>query len=560
MVANWSPVAEASKALTDTRLREQQAGSIVSIDPAATQTLGDRVSFLYLGTVADGFPAWGSAPTARDRKMREFIVSGAESMTTGAFATIIARNCGFSWALDGPPATVARVYDILHSANQGAGWLDWVAKTTLDILTCDKGTFTHLIRKEDNPTSPVIGIEYLDSIYCFSTGDPLTPVVYLDYVSNKWHKLKWYQVIHLTEMPAGIAELPGLQICAMTRILRAAQLYKNIVTYQEEKTGGRFTRAIHMISGIQQKQLDDALMLQNERADAQLLTRYMKPLVIAAVDPEHPPAIASFEMATLPDGFDPEQYFKLFMTVLSMGLLSDYQEFAPLPGGNLGTSTQSEILHLKSRGKGPGLFMKWVTHALNNHGVMPRSVTFRYDEQDIAAEKEKAAVAAVRATTRSTMILNGEIDSQGARQMAVDSGDLPKAIFQQMGQVDITGETRLDTTSDTTQHEDGDGPSIEGTTMQQDGRQGGKALSPARIALEEEGQEAILRVLGGLQREITTELRKTDPEPVKVHIEPQEVKIVVESVAPSPPLEPRKKKQIVKRDDKGRITEIETVE
>ena len=74
------------------------------------------------------------------------------------------------------------------------------------------------------------------------------------------------------------------------------------------------------------------------------------------------------------------------IAVLALAFLVDYQEFAPLPGGNLGTSAQSQVLHMKSRGKGPGLFMKLFAHFMNFGGVLPRSVTFEWDEQDVCWE------------------------------------------------------------------------------------------------------------------------------------------------------------------------------
>jgi hypothetical protein len=117
--------------------------------------------------------------------------------------------------------------------------------------------------------------------------------------------------------------------------------------------------------------------------------------------------------------------------------LTDYQEFAPLPGGNLGTSAQSYILHMKSKGKGPALFQKVMSHFLNFR-VLPDNVEFRFDEPDPDAEKEQVEIAKLRAEERAVRIQSQEITPAVARQMAKDSGDLAPEVFDAMGGLDMT--------------------------------------------------------------------------------------------------------------------------
>jgi len=216
---------------------------------------------------------------------------------------------------------------------------------------------------------------------------------------------------------------------------------RNITLYKEEKTGGRFTRAAHILLGVTQDQINDALEKMTARADASGLLRYMQPLVVAARDPEARLDLKTLELASLPDGFDEEKTFKQYIAIIAMAFLSDYQDFAPLPGGNLGTSAQSEILHLKTRGKGPALFRKLVTHMLN-HKILPKAVEFEFEEQDIGAEEDEAKVRKLRAETRAIQIKSEELTPEAARQLAVDIGDIPQELFEKLGGEDVTpGET-----------------------------------------------------------------------------------------------------------------------
>lgn len=398
--------------------------------------------FWFVQQAADEIPPWGWSPTYRDRMLRAMVTT--ESTLAGAFGTIIARNAAFDWKVDGPGAAVNRAHDILENANAGKGWLDFIIKFCWDYYCTDKGAFVAIVREADDPRSPCIGIETLDSVMCWHTGNIEEPVVYCD-ANGKYHRLKWYQVFTAAEMPAPHERLFGMQYSAMTRVLRAATLFRNVQQYLEEKTGGRFNRAINVVSGVQKSELEAAMNNQQSLADARGLKRYITPVVLATLNPQIKPEVATLELAALPDNFDAEEEFKRYLTMLSMGLLTDYQEFAPLPGGGLGTSAQSEILHAKTRGKGPGLFMKMMEHRLNFSGVLPRSVQFSYAEQDIETERTEAEVKKLRAEARKVMIDNGEIDASGARQLALDAGDIPQELFDQMNNGDVTGAERTDT-------------------------------------------------------------------------------------------------------------------
>src|SRR3990170_4702742 len=85
---------------------------------------------------------------------------------------------------------------------------------------------------------PAIGIAHLDAGHCMRTSDPEYPVIYTDR-NGALHKLGWWQIIPLVEMPSTIEELNGIGYCALTRILRAAQILRNISVYEDEKIGGR---------------------------------------------------------------------------------------------------------------------------------------------------------------------------------------------------------------------------------------------------------------------------------------------------------------------------------
>lgn len=394
----------------------------------------------FVAQAADEFAAWGAQSSkVRDKQLRAFI--GTESQFTSALGIVITRNSAFNWELEGEPRSADRVHQILTEANMGEGWENFIAKVSLDLYTQDAGSFVEVVRDGALPTSPLIGINHLDSARCWHTGDPLKPVIYQD-VKQKFHLLNWWNVVTLSEMPTAIEGLYGLQWCAETRLMMAAQIMRNIAIYKKEKSGGRNTRAIHLVQGLTTEQVNDAIGDLKNRADAEGFMRYMQPVVIGSHDPQATLDVKTLELASLPDGFDEKTAFDQYVNMIAMAFQSDYQEFAPLPGGNLGTSMQSQVLHMKSRGKGPGLFMKLIKNMMNNR-ILPKNVRFSFEEQDLDAEQAQADISKTRAEARKMRIEAGELTAEEARQIAVDNGDLPQALFEATPATDISPPERV---------------------------------------------------------------------------------------------------------------------
>lgn len=384
---------------------------------------------IELATVADSFTPWGRDPIRRDRELRSFWPT--EPVLASAIFSITIRNAAFSWTLEGPPSTVDAVQHILHTADLGRGWQSFVVKVVTDLFTQDNGAFIEVIRERDAPDSPVLGLGHLDAGKCRRTGDPEFPVNYIDR-NSVIHRMAWYQVAPLAEFPSPIESMNGMQLCALSRCLRAAQLLRDISVYQTEKVSGDNPNAIHLVSGVSSAAITDA-MNQHKLNQAQRgMTRYIIPAVIASLDPNASVSSAQIDLKSLPDGFDVEVAMKWYINQLALAFGADYQDFAPLPGGNLGTSAQSAILHQKSRGKGPAFFMKMMEYAFNFQGLIPQNVTFNYDEQDVQAEAEQAELASVRGETLDEHVMSGILTEDAARQIMLDEGLISQEVFDSL--------------------------------------------------------------------------------------------------------------------------------
>lgn len=383
--------------------------------------VGTSDIIMSFATVADDIMAWGSNVKIRDQQLRQFWPT--EPRTASAIFSITAKYSGFKWALQGPARVVGIYQEMLQTVENGAGWNYLWMKLLQDIFTQDNGAFIEVIRATDDPQSPCVSLNHLDSSRCQRTGHKMTPVLYYDQVGVA-HLLKWYQVIPLEEMPSPIEILHGVQVCALSRILRAAQIMRDISVYKREKVSGRFNRGMFFVSGVQQKSINDSIRNQSLSANGQGLTRFVTPPIIASLDPTSTVKVDQIDFASLPDGYDEKQTLEAYIADLALAFGGDYQDFAPLPTGASGSSGQSRMLHQKSIGKGSHLFMTFVTQIMNYRGILPQNVQFRYTETDMSEDSQRLDMQSVRAKTVQVYIMSGIVTPEVGRQILADAGDL----------------------------------------------------------------------------------------------------------------------------------------
>jgi hypothetical protein len=402
-------------------------------DPTYTQGLGVHPLIMTIASYADSIPVWSTQPGERDKYLRAFWPT--EPTLAGAVFATVSRNASFQWEITQtdfskpkPKNTIRAVERMLmQRSNRGRGWINYRQKIMEDLCTQDNGAFHELVREKDSPNSPVLAINHLDSAKCFRTGDPEAPVIYTDMLGRQ-HVLKWWNVIPESLFPSAIEESYDVQYSPVTIALLAAQILRDIAIYKKEKVSGGNSRAIHFVTGVSQDTIDDSKAWSREQNMNMGLIRYSDPIVVPTLDPSHPVHVETIQLASLPDSFDEDSTFKWYIVQLANAFGVDYQELAPLPGGNLGSSQQSSMLHQKTQGKGPALSIAMTEWMLNNNGILPDTVKFSYREHDLSAEKDKAEARFTRDKSRSLLINSGVIDPQGALELAVRDGDIPEYV------------------------------------------------------------------------------------------------------------------------------------
>lgn len=401
-----------------------------------------------IANVASAFPSWGENFLKRDELLREFWIK--ESILASTVYSVSARNAGFKWHIvpsdptkNKPKQTIQAASRLLASSDRGGGWIQLITKTCVDFYTQDNGAFWEIIRAAPgNPSAPVINIAHLDSARCERTGNPRVPVIYTDRAGRR-HKLMWYEVRTIEEFVSPVEQTYNRQYCAVTRALLAAQILRDIAIYKREKVSGQFSRAVHLVAGVTNQELQTALALNTQQAMNANLMRYVQPVIATAVDPTSKLDHVQIDLASLPDAFNEETTFKWYIAQLALAFGVDYQELAPLPGGNLGSGQQSQILHMKTQGKGPALVMGILSNLLNNTGLLPATVKFQFIEDDLQANRDRSEARFTRSKDRAFRINSGEIDLIAARQLAIEDGDLPEWMADAIEERNLAAPTQM---------------------------------------------------------------------------------------------------------------------
>jgi len=445
-------------------------------ETAPTGWGGSQIFLFQMALKADEAPLWWTVQ--RDAWLRSFWQTAP--FLPGVIYSIAARNAAFRFEFTGPEEQVQYSKDLCAQADLGAGWQSFVMKLTQDLLTQDNGAFIEVIRParvrtkkgllqavkargsdgemewfqvyrnqiepidleeykvEDSPVDQPLGIAHLDAGRCQRTGDIDYPVVYTDRKNQK-HKLAWWQVITLEDMPSPQEDMNNVGFCAVSRILRAAQILRDVAIYKQEKVSGRFAGSV-WVTNVDATRVTDAVKQAKVNADQLGLSRYMPPIIASLLDPQADPKAIEIALASLPDGFDEEVALRWYITELALGTGTDYTYLAPLPGQGLGTATQVETMARQTKGKSSRIFMNTLEFKFRYHRLLPGQVDMNFVEVDAEEQETKDAATQRRAETRAICIQSGEITPQVARQIAVDQGDLEPDYLDMMEEEEVTSE------------------------------------------------------------------------------------------------------------------------
>ncbi len=296
-----------------------------------------------------------------------------------------------------------------------------------DYLLTDMGMVVEKARQSSARGSRISGLFHLDALRCYPTGDPNKPIVYWSYYGG-YHLLDAEDVIRITDMPSPRVELRGYGFCSASRAWATILKLAAVEVYFREKITGTRNLAIHIVNGVSDKQMRDALNSSEEMRNERGFVLYKGSTIIPMTEMAATPTVVTIPLAEVPDGFNVTEERTDAYRRYAHSIGMNVEEFVPAAAGlNTGLSTQ--IRDEGIAGQGMAAFDKNWELALT-HTALPGSTTFYMGtNEDWRDQKMKAEAQKARADMLNVYVQAGAISAMQMLNAGVDSGDLDQAFL-----------------------------------------------------------------------------------------------------------------------------------
>lgn len=398
-----------------------------------------------VGAAADGIPPWSLWPNMRDAYLATFWKS--ESILGGALYSMESKVSTLGFEFKGKHKNTKAYYQKLAGeAHDGIGLSQIFQLTVHSLLTCDNGAFWYLHgagRSSAQLRGRVVDIRFLDSAQCWRTFDPDHPVCYFNPFTGTYHYLHKSRVVMMSSMmqPNELGRKVGF--CVVSRVLEAARIMRDIRLFKSEKVGGRPSRGIFFVNGMNRKQMEQALSGAELEDDNVGYFRYKGVDVLAQLNKELKGEL--FNLANLPDGFNEKDDTQLYVNTVALASGTDSREFWPATTSGA-TKADADVSDRKSKGKGIGDILRTLRWAMNWRVLGKDSGTqFDFDDIDLDEMMSRATVNKTKADTYKVAVDMGAVIPEEARAMMINDGALDAAVL-----ADLAASTNYDEASPVT--------------------------------------------------------------------------------------------------------------
>lgn len=355
-----------------------------------------------------------------------------EPILAGAVYSMVAKMQSMNWKVEGGRNNTARVSEMLARARYmwGFDWPGFIGSTATDFYTQDNGFYWDVTRASE--WGMLTDMAHIDAQCCVLTGNANYPMYYRSAITSDDHWYRPDEFIHATSLNLPRERDMGIGICAVSRAARAAKLLMALHDYDSEKLSNLPPEGIAAVTGLTDREFRQAIaMWQAERKKS---NSYTFPQVLWLVG-SNPGATVSIDMASfssIPESWDRETVVQQYVNTLALCFGVDAREFWSMSTAALGTAAETEVQHLKARGKGGGEFISIVESALN--GELPDNVQFKFDTQDIEEDMVNAQYAQTVIDAYIKLIYppnnliatESVLDMQTFKRILADKGVLPE--------------------------------------------------------------------------------------------------------------------------------------
>lgn len=316
-----------------------------------------------------------------------------EPILAGAVYSMTAKMAALRWTMTGRRNKSLESARILSRAAVMGGydWGAYISSGANDFYTTNRGFFTETAKNGDPLTGSLSDIGHIDALNCILTGNSEYPMQYVSMTTGQSLRFRPGEYFHFASMPSPREMDLGAGFCAVDRSLRAATLLMGLHDYDEEKLNNLPPEGVAAVSGLTMQEFQDALEIWRAARERDESLTFPQVLWLLGSQPESEVKVNFNAFSQMPESFDRKTVIEQYVQTVALDFGVDVREFWSISSGALGTAGESEIQHLKAKGKGPGEFITTTERHIN--GELPEGVDFAFDTQDIEEDANAAAVA-----------------------------------------------------------------------------------------------------------------------------------------------------------------------
>lgn len=356
----------------------------------------------------------------REWQLRRYFRHDYNTIFPSAISGLSKRLQSMNWKLKGDNEEwVAFYQDVLWNAEFGAGWDVFISKLVEDYSVLDGGAYVELIGP-GNPNEPmtsngVTGISVLDGLRCEPTDDPNYPVIFMD-AYGVLHVIPITRVVRMVDTPDSDVMSYGYGQSALSRCIATVQREILMNRYIEQQLDDNPPPGLMLFKNISDQALEEAFIKLDKERETDHGSKWGNVVKLFGAMAEVDIDVQSVNFAQPPEKFDYIEYKNLAVKEIALAVGLDIQDLWELTGNRIGSATQSEVLHEKSKGRAIGRLVKSIERLINQ--ALPEELEFEFEYIDTAEEEKRATIAQMWATTISTIAPT--IGEQAARQLLAD--------------------------------------------------------------------------------------------------------------------------------------------
>lgn len=324
---------------------------------------------------------------------RDFILDKfvkLEPILAGAVYSMTTKAGSLSWTIMGKKQEViaqATVLDTAVSMN-GNGWGDFISNTAYDFNVLDRGTFWHTPREGSTLVGKLGQLVYMDALNCAMTGNMKKPVYYSSSVVGQSLILSPGEYAHFASMISPREHHFGSGFSPAARAYRSARILFGLSNYDWDKLRNLPPEGVAAVSGLTKDEFLDSLAIWKAARKQNNSLTYPMVLWLLGSQPGTEVGIDFIGFSQIPESFNRKDVVDQYVNILALDFGVDAREFWPVSTSSMGTAAESEIQHMKARGKGPSELITQIERWFSREGII-----FSFDTQDVGEDQVAAAIA-----------------------------------------------------------------------------------------------------------------------------------------------------------------------